>query len=344
MKNKLINYFFNAHKWLYCALILLCINVENNYAQHYQFSQFYAAPTYLNPAFTGANACSRVSLSYRDQWSAIPGSFITYQFSFDHFFSKINSGLGVQFFNDRTGYGGLNTSMYSLLYSYKLKLTRKHSLRFGLSAGGVQRSVNFNALLFGDQIARGGANSSIEQPLQVRSYFDFSSGILLYSKKNWLGISGIHITQPNQALLIAGNSHLPREIRIHGGSKFYQYEVGARSDKKYFTAAFNYKFQSKFDQLDIGFYYTYKPMVMGLWYRGIPLLKAYQPGYSNHDALAILLGINWERFILGYSYDMTISRLTTSSGGAHELSISYQFCETKSKRKKSVIIVPCPKF
>jgi hypothetical protein len=46
--------------------------------QDYQFTQFYAAPVNLNPAFTGNTTQSRLVMNYRNQWTAIPGAFVTY--------------------------------------------------------------------------------------------------------------------------------------------------------------------------------------------------------------------------------------------------------------------------
>src|SRR5436190_1623336 len=94
-------------------------------SQHYQFSQFYAAPTYLNPAFTGANVCSRASINYRNQWSGIPGTFTSYQASVDHTLKRYNSGIGLVLFNDRAGIGNLATTQVSLLYAYEAKLNKK---------------------------------------------------------------------------------------------------------------------------------------------------------------------------------------------------------------------------
>ncbi len=48
---------------------------------------------------------------------------------------------------------------------------------------------------------------------------------------------------------------------------------------------------------------------------------------------------------IGYSYDYTVSKLGSSSGGAHEFSISYSW-STRDPRKppKDKLIIPCPKF
>lgn len=49
---------------------------------------------------------------------------------------------------------------------------------------------------------------------------------------------------------------------------------------------------------------------------------------------------NQLRFV--YSYDITISKLTMRSAGAHEISLIYEWPKQAKKRKHK--IVPCPKF
>lgn len=45
---------------------------------------------------------------------------------------------------------------------------------------------------------------------------------------------------------------------------------------------------------------------------------------------------------LVYSYDVTVSKLTMKSGGAHEISVIYEWPRTGKNRKYRA--VPCPKF
>ena len=40
-------------------------------AQDVGFSQFYANPLYLNPAFAGSQVAPRISLTYRAQWPGL---------------------------------------------------------------------------------------------------------------------------------------------------------------------------------------------------------------------------------------------------------------------------------
>lgn len=318
-------------------------------AQHYQFSQFLAAQTYLNPAFTGANVCSRLSLSYRDQWSYIPGTFVTTQVSYDHYVREINSGLGLLFFNDRAGDGNLSSTQVNLLYAHGVQITKEIAVRAGVSFGFVQRSIDFNDLFFGDQLARNNAASSLEIPAFSKFYFDLNSGILIYSKKNWAGISLHHITNPNQSLMEV-NSSLPMEFRFHGGKRFVMANQSAsrtiaEKDKNNYALAFNYKHQNEFDQLDIGAYVNKSPIVFGIWYRGLPIIKTYKKDYGNNDALVFILGISTDRFNVGYSYDYTISKLQTGKTiGSHEITSGYQFCNPNSTRKRRPVTVICPKF
>jgi len=326
--------------------VLLTTEITN--AQHYQFSQFYAAPTYLNPAFTGANACSRLALNYRNQWSSIPGTFTTYQVTLDHSVKKFNSGFGLQFFSDKAGSGNLKTTQFNLLYAYEIKINKTYGARAGLMVGGLQRSIDYGALTFGDQIARGGASNTVDNVSTLRRFYvDMAAGGIVYNTDAWLGFSANHLNNPNQSL--QGNeSRLPLELKLHGGYKFIFDGDESNSTKKNparnsITLTSNYKKQAKFNQMDFGFYYSKNYAVLGLWYRGIPLFRPI-PEYRNNDAIVFILGVIVEKFRIGYSYDCTLSKLTNvNTAGTHEISMSYQFCNPKKKKKKNVLI-SCPKF
>ncbi|MGB0883010.1 MAG: PorP/SprF family type IX secretion system membrane protein, partial [Vicingaceae bacterium] len=206
---------------------------------------------------------------------------------------------------------------------------------------------DFNKLVFNDQISRGGsAATSDDIGLNTARYADFTTGLLVYSEAFWAGIAFNHINEPNQSLG-DGDSPLYMKFSAHGGYKFNLSETGGRRvlNSTYLNVVGHYKSQQKYDQLDLGVYYTRDPLVFGLWYRGIPLLKSHE-NKLNNDAVAIVLGYKLSDYNLniGYSYDVTISRLAANSAGSHEVSIVYELASKKKKRKRRKFFVPCAKF
>lgn len=330
-------------------LVIFCslLSVLAADAQDAQYSQFYASPLYLNPAFAGANSCSRVASSYRQQWPGIPGKFTSYLVSFDHNFPSKNSSIGVLITRDQAGSGQLASTSGSAMYAYQLNLSRKWTLSTGFQGTYTMRNINFYNLTFTDQLVTG-SSSTIEAPAyESVQYFDVSSGMVLFSRRFWAGFAAHHLNTPNQAL-INDESPLPMKLSFHSG---IQLPTGTSDDAKKkinernITPTINYRHQGRFDQLDLGFYYTYSPVVLGVWYRGIPVMKSFNDNIIN-DGFIFVAGFTKDRFNFGYSYDVTISRLASSTRGSHEISLSYQFCDPNALKKKRKVqkFIPCAKF
>lgn len=159
----------------------------------------------------------------------------------------------------------------------------------------------------------------------------------------WVGVSFFHLTKPNESFYNSEEAILPIKYSVHGGGKFQLNEDEKDPDlKKYISVVAHYRGQGKFDQFDIGAYYSQYFFTAGIWYRGIPGLKAYKPGYKNDDAIAVVIGFQKDRLNIGYSYDYTISQLYGLTQGAHEVTLSYQMCKPKKTVKR--VLISCPKF
>lgn len=324
------------------------------YGQDPQFSQFYAAPLYLNPAYTGTGpkAHHRFVANYRNQWPSISNAFVTYAFSYDYYHRKLNSGFGVLFTKDQAGSAGLRSTNIGLSYSYKIHVAKKWVITPGIQFAYNMRDIDFNKLIFSDQLRFRDSNGevppvaeSLARSYRQASYLDFSSGILIYNESIWFGISSYHMNEPNQSLLDR-EDRIPRKTSIHAGYKIPLYRGPAGMKKMSSVApSFIYKKQGEFDQLDVGIQFHYSPITAGFWYRGIPVSQDI-PDHINHDALTFLFGLRFEEFNVGYSYDITVSDLVPSTGGAHELSLIYQFerrgtAKVRSRKEK---FIPCPSF
>lgn len=313
-------------------------------AQDPQLSQFYAAPLYLNPALTGNTFQDRIGLNYRLQWPAIGPGYKTYAVTYDHRSPSMNSGIGAMVMRDQAGSFGLSFTQAALSYSYEARLNRRQAIRGGLRMGYTMRSYDPKNLLFADQVIRDNAPTSIEPTmLQSVSYIDFSAGALYYSEQFWAGASVNHVNQPQETFFLDGDAKLPMRVSVHAGYRFALDGRSFRNSETQMTLAAHYKAQDKWDQLDIGGYIDHSSITFGLWYRGLPGLKAYQPGYPNDDAVIVMFGYQTPyQLKMVYSYDVTVSKLTMKSGGAHEISVIYEWPKHNKNRKYRA--VPCPKF
>ena len=333
-------------------------------AQDPQYSQFYASPLFLNPAFAGAAKAPRVSLNHRNQWPSLSANFVTSSLSTDLYLDKFNSGVGLLLTTDRQ-FTNLTTTDIGAIYSYHLKINEGLRANLGVQGSYVTRRINFADYTFGDQISNylqtGNYPAISSDPIlqgnnsspQLK-YADFSTGALVYSEQFWIGASVHHINQPNQSFN-GNDARLPMKFGIQAGFRIplEDYMIGnnlgdAIDREKSITPVIHYKKQGQSDQLDVGAYLTYAPMVLGAWYRGIPLKSYKKDNVSivSQDAAVLLVGYRQDNFSIGYSYDVTISRLS-STGGAHEISISYIFSDLIEPRKNIRSRkgeLKCPKF
>jgi type IX secretion system PorP/SprF family membrane protein len=307
-------------------ILLFTVFLQDLKAQDPQFTQFYANPLYLNPAFAGTARCPRICMNYRNQWPNLSGNYVTYSFSGDMHLDALAGGIGVLVTTDDQAHGTLKTTNASFLYSYQAVVNREFSLKFGLQATYMQKSLDAANLHFGDMIdARRGfvwnTREALPSPQKVNA--DFSAGILGYSKHYFFGFAAHHMNQPDEGLL--GFSRLPAKFTAHAGA-IISLEKG---DESYLSPNILFQAQQKFTQLNLGLYYKKGAFVAGLWYRA-------------GDAVIALVGVQNDNFKFGYSYDVTVSSLAGNTAGAHEISAQLQF-ECKSKRKKYRTI-SCPSF
>jgi len=308
-------------------------------AQDPHFSQFYANPLYLNPAFAGTAICPRLIMNYRNQWPSISGTYVTYSASYDQHIDAISGGVGLMVNTDRAGEGTLTTNMISGIYSYRLTVNRYFSIKAGFQASYFQKNLDWQKLTFGDQIdPKHGFvfNTNEKLPELKRSATDFAVGLLGYSESFFGGIAVHHLTEPNEGFISV--SKLPMKLTIHTGGIIDLKKQGRRYRRRRIedpTLSPNllYMQQQNFQQMNYGLYFNKYPFVGGIWFR---------QNFQNPDALILLMGFQQSMFKFGYSYDITVSKLSNASGGSHEFSLALQFdCKPAKKRVRTI---NCPSF
>jgi type IX secretion system PorP/SprF family membrane protein len=329
-------------------LFLFMVAALSSQAQDPQFSQYYQAPLYLNPGFTGITQQQRFVVNHRIQWPNLPQAFATYAASYDIFVDELRSGFGFLFTNDKMGSAGWNTTTFGFLYSYKIRISENLVFSPGLYFGYGSNGLDRTKLRLGDGLEYDGISLDPEvSRLGRTSYFDFGSGFIFYNKNLWLGGSFSHMNQPNLSVL-NNVSRLPMKTAIHGGMRLNLAGAGPRSSARvsYLTPSFIYRMQGKsFSQLDLGVNYHIDPVSIGVWYRGKPFESTVINTVAQ-DAMIFQMGLYFKYFTIGYSYDFTVSEMQTSSGGAHEVSLMVEFVSKPVRRnvKKKYKLIPCPTF
>ena len=314
-------------------------------AQSPQFSQFYANQVYLNPAFTGNTEINRIAANYRNQWAGLPQAFNSFSVAYDHNLAQFNTGLGLIAVHDQAGAGGLSYTNFSALGAYKFQVMEEIWISAGMSFGFSIRSADASKYVFGDELITGGETKTTLN--QNNTFGDLGTGVLIYGLKFWGGLSMMHLNRPDESLVFGQTNRMPIQWSIHGGYNFALEETDKGEVTKSIIPTANIKFSRKAGQLDLGAYYQRKKFIMGLWYRGLLVLKKNDDGRPSQDALVVMLGVQSKSMRIGYSYDITTSRFgVQDSYGSHELSIVYEWPtkQRKKKKRKKNFIVPCPKF
>jgi type IX secretion system PorP/SprF family membrane protein len=303
----------NSYLSLLFIAFFLAVGVSKIQAQDPNFTQFYASPTFLNPAFTGTTEHYRFTSIYRNQWLNIPESYETNLFAFEYNLDYHNSGLGILLTNDRAKELGYMSNTVMLAYSYHVRIDKEKSFRFGLQGGYGLRNFDFNNLKFGDQLANGGATQENLGRFQS-GFADFNFGMAYYTPYFWAGLSAHHLNSPNLNGAGIGQDKLPTRFSVHIGGKMAK----VRRKKEIFSLqpALIVQKQGNFMSADAGMNFTNKPLIFGAWLR--------YNFESKQESANFLVGYKTNYLKFAYSYDLTISELSGQTGGSHEISITIE--------------------
>ena len=316
------------------------IILTDSFGQDPTFSQFYANALYLSPSFAGATNEYRLAVNYRDQWPAVPGVFNTYSISFDKAMPNFNSGIGVLATYDVAGSGNLSTTNIGLLYSYDFNINKEWHIRPGVEFKFYYLGLDIGKLVFNSQITGSGTSPSVTPPpFDNVADIDFATSALVYNSRTWAGFTLDHLLTPKMSFY-GNDATLPVKFNFYGGTQILKQTRFRQKTQEILSVAVNFQKQGKFYQSDLGLYFYKDPIIFGIWYRGIPLVTS-QVG----DAIIGLIGIKTKQLHIGYSYDFTISNLIGSTGGAHEISLVYEFNNLSlGQLKKRIREIPCPEF
>ena len=313
-------------------IIFLLFIIAGGYvsAQDVIFSQNFLVPETLNTSFTGAIRSTKLGAVYKSQWrNAALKTNSNYVF-IDTWFEGFKTGVGISFLNQTESASSYTFNQVNLNYAMVFQINDAWYFRPSISVGFGMKNYGFQNLLLEDQINLNTSviNTSTIDPLllnEQRNFFDFSSSILFNNEDSWFGLTVKHLNKPNISLTENGNVPLDLFWSVH--TKYYlsfleNFRTYFANKSKIFVLS-NFMMQGNFNRLDIGMQYVFDDQVsLGITGSSSPLNKAENSSLIN--SVTTFLGVRWQGFRYGYSYDFNTTNLV-NTGGIHEFSISYDF-------------------
>jgi len=316
------------------------------HAQDPHFSQFFASPLTLNPAFTGKfDGSWRIAANHRDQWPSIPKAYVTTSASVDFPILKKRVpendvfGVGISGLTDASANSILKLNYGSLSLSYHKSLNENGTTTIGAGFQATYSSLSLDVskLTFEDMLTQNGFTGTTSDILtngNNQAYFDMNAGLLFSGSTNgannfYVGASMYHINRPKVSFKDK-NWYLTGRITAHAGGSL------PVSDIVSVHASLIHQIQNKASETTVGAAIgaNFNPeannpsaIYIGAWYR-------------FNDAIIPYVGIEFGGLRIGASYDINTSNLkaATASRGGSEFSIIF------IKRPPETKGIPCPKF
>jgi type IX secretion system PorP/SprF family membrane protein len=319
-----------------CTAFLCFITIFSFAQQRPYYTQYILNSFILNPAVAGIENYTDVKISHRHQWLGLQDGPVTTYLTIqgplkkqdysrtsatgfntdgenprgkaywqDYTRADPHAGVGFTMINDKTG--PLNRFAAYATYAYHVGLTAKTSISAGISGGVQNISLNTNKLTwdvpFDPAVAGNGYLNRISP--------DINAGIWLYSSDYFIGASAQQIIPSklkwaDDTVRLAGGKLLPHMF-FSGGYKFF-----LTDDITMLPSVLVKYINPTPVGVDVNAKVQYRDL---LWAGG---------SFRVKDGYAAMIGINVSNtFNVGYSYDITTTRLNTVSRGTHEIQVGF---------------------
>ncbi len=290
------------------ALIALLISGEVISQQDKLLTHFFFDKMSLNPGETGLDDGICATSIYRNQWDKVNGApnsaVLNIEANMNRFFP---GGLGVSFYHDAIGFSRQNNVL--LNYSYPIQIGNLGRLGLGIGVGIMTYGMNPSWI----------PPQTMNDPSLPAAGFkaanlDLNFGAYFKGKNMYAGLSSTHLSESE--LSSVGSQITPtsyqsaRHYYAMGGYKMINV-AGGNIDANLLIRTDLVKFSA-----DINARYFYVKGNKELAYGGLT--------YRTSDAVAVMLGYNpFNNFTVGYSYDITLNKLSSVSRGSHEIMVKY---------------------
>lgn len=292
---------------IFLGILMFILSLALNAQQDAMFTHYAYNTLAINPAYAGTRDALTVTGLSRMQWVSFDGAPVTQTLTLHTPIISQNIGLGVSVLNDKIGPTN-NLSLY-VDFSYKIKVSEKAHLSFGLKSGLHYKKADLNSLLVEDA-----SDPFFMADEQSKLLPNFGFGLYYFSDKYYVGLSIPKLLENNYTEnTVSGDVNLVSEQKHYfliGGAVF---KLSESIDLK--PTSFLKITNGAPIELDI----TANFIFMDRFWTGIM--------YRTGDALGALAGINiTDQFAVGYSFDWSASNRTFRyNQGSHEIMLRYDF-------------------
>jgi len=315
-------------KILYTGWFLLVVSFvfttqKADAQQDPQYSHYMYNELNYNPAFAG-NHERRICATFlqHSQWTQFEGvdggtAPSTQVFNVHAPLSnKYVQGAGLAIFNDQQGFESTVSVSASASHKRELSFGR---LSLGINLGYIQKKLDaskLRAIEDGDPVI---PDNNVSEGM-----FDVGFGAFLSGRDYYVGLSALHLNQPDLGWTPDGESKFVRHFYLTGG---YNYAINENWTLKPSTLM-------KFDGTKLVMDLTARAMLQEKYWGGL--------GYRLEDkAMTAMLGMYLTpKLKVGYSFDLPFNPNDIKSGGSHEILIGYCFQFNPEPKEEHPIWTP----
>jgi type IX secretion system PorP/SprF family membrane protein len=319
-----------AYKVIVTILVLLSFRLN---AQNYPvYNAYFANPYLYNPAAAASNQ-AYLYFHHRLQWLNVDGAPQLFAASYNTLIDQTRSGFGAKLSSYKRGL--LNTTDISLSYTYSIPIGETSYLHYGVSAGAISNTVDTkNATNPSDPALSGDAANNIQPTANFGILLQTSSGINL-------GISLPQLFSPTFVSPTFADTKVSPLDNIIATLGYKKSVIGKLVTKRIKGVKRTVKSDDGVAPLEL--YATYKYSAAGTnQFEGIAKLNVSSnfwvgAGYRQDYGFTAHTGLNVNRIILGYSFELANQPEAGFSGGSHEIFLGLKIGSPKTFKKPAPV-------
>lgn len=299
-----------------------------------QFSQYYEAPSFYNPAAIGLTDFVRIRAGARLQWVGVDNAPQTFAGVADMPVKIATQRIGVGLMVNQESQGLYSTLNIDAQLGYKFKKLGGE-WTVGLGIGMYDQSFKGSEVYLPDdddfhQVSDEGIPTSDIHGTGL----DVAAGIYYKHRLFWAGLSCTHLNNPTVTMTAEGT----------GGSQGVERNFSFTAHRTlYFMGGCNIPVKNTLFEIipsvmvKSDFTFTTGEITARTRYRKF---LSFGVGYRWNDAIIATVAAEIKNFYIGYSFDYSTTALGKASSGSHELWLGYSLKldmgEKNRNRHKSV--------